>query len=160
MLSTLGKIGRVLQVYSDSDLKIEVCGTSWTYNPAAVTKVASDDALGGAEKVSGLLKKLFEPSATGDTVEDLVKSAANGDVQSVLRCLTAGAAVDGIYAGHSALQAASQNGHEEVIKVLIAHKAELELEDVDGDRAVHHAAFGDEPATLELLAQAGSDLNG
>lgn len=37
---TLGKVGRVQQIYSDSDLKVEVCGTSWTYNPAAVTKIA------------------------------------------------------------------------------------------------------------------------
>jgi E3 ubiquitin-protein ligase mind-bomb len=37
---TLGKVGRVQQIYSDSDLKVEVCGTSWTYNPAAVSKVA------------------------------------------------------------------------------------------------------------------------
>lgn len=40
-LKTLGKVGRVQQIYSDSDLKVEVCGTSWTYNPAAVSKVAS-----------------------------------------------------------------------------------------------------------------------
>ncbi len=40
LLQTLGKVGRVQQIYSDSDLKVEVCGTSWTYNPAAVTKVA------------------------------------------------------------------------------------------------------------------------
>lgn len=40
-LQTLGKVGRVQQIYSDSDLKVEVCGTSWTYNPAAVSKVAS-----------------------------------------------------------------------------------------------------------------------
>lgn len=31
------------QIYHDNDLKIEVCGTCWTYNPAAVTKVASSD---------------------------------------------------------------------------------------------------------------------
>lgn len=45
MAPTLGKIGRVQQIYHDNDLKVEVCGTSWTYNPAAVTKVSSD---GGA----------------------------------------------------------------------------------------------------------------
>ena len=39
MLPTLGKIGRVQQIYHDNDLKVEVCGTSWTYNPAAVVKV-------------------------------------------------------------------------------------------------------------------------
>lgn len=40
---TLGKIGRVQQIYHDGDLKVEVCSTSWTYNPQAVTKVASSD---------------------------------------------------------------------------------------------------------------------
>jgi E3 ubiquitin-protein ligase mind-bomb len=43
LLQTLGKIGRVQQIYHDNDLKVEVCGTSWTYNPVAVTKVASSD---------------------------------------------------------------------------------------------------------------------
>ena len=48
MAPTLGKIGRVQQIYHDNDLKVEVCGTSWTYNPAAVAKVASDGNLPGA----------------------------------------------------------------------------------------------------------------
>lgn len=47
MAPTLGKIGRVQQIYHDNDLKVEVCGTSWTYNPAAVTKVASDGSIPG-----------------------------------------------------------------------------------------------------------------
>lgn len=33
------------------------------------------------------------------------------------------------------------------------------VQDKDGDRAVHHAAFGDEPGVMELLAHAGADLN-
>lgn len=33
------------------------------------------------------------------------------------------------------------------------------FQDKDGDRAVHHAAFGDEPGVMELLAAAGADLN-
>lgn len=47
MVPTLGKIGRVQQIYHDNDLKVEVCGTSWTYNPQAVTKVPNDSALPG-----------------------------------------------------------------------------------------------------------------
>lgn len=43
IFQTLGKIGRVQQIYHDGDLKVEVCSTSWTYNPQAVTKVASSD---------------------------------------------------------------------------------------------------------------------
>ncbi|XP_037077263.1 E3 ubiquitin-protein ligase MIB1-like [Pollicipes pollicipes] len=45
MLPTLGNIGRVQQIYHDNDLKVEVCGTSWTYNPLAVTKVASEGSV-------------------------------------------------------------------------------------------------------------------
>jgi len=33
------------------------------------------------------------------------------------------------------------------------------FKDKDGDRAVHHAAFGDEAEVLELIAKAGADLN-
>lgn len=33
-----------------------------------------------------------------------------------------------MYAGHTALQAASQNGHLEVIKVLLRYKADVEIE--------------------------------
>ncbi|XP_050091265.1 E3 ubiquitin-protein ligase mind-bomb [Anopheles aquasalis] len=187
MVPTLGKVGRVQQVYHDNDLKVEVCNTSWTYNPLAVTKVASSSdgstaVTTNGERLSAILKKLFEPHASGDTTEELVKAAANGDVSKVEEFLTGSTGpqnvavssssssaesqsvvvkvdVNGVFAGHTALQAASQNGHLEVIQVLLRHNADVEIEDKDGDRAVHHAAFGDEPAVMGLLAKAGADLN-
>lgn len=85
MQLTLGKVGRVQQVYHDNDLKVEVGNTSWTYNPLAVTKVASANADGSCvpvissgERLSAILKKLFEPSVSGDATEEFVKAAANG----------------------------------------------------------------------------------
>lgn len=33
------------------------------------------------------------------------------------------------------------------------------LQDKDGDRAIHHASFGDEPVIVQQLAEAGADLN-
>ncbi|XP_039281287.1 E3 ubiquitin-protein ligase MIB1 isoform X3 [Nilaparvata lugens] len=164
MAPTLGKIGRVQQIYHDNDLKVEVCGTSWTYNPVAVKKVASSDvsaqANSSGERLSALLKKLFETHVSGDVNEELVKSAANGDVQKCDEVLKrVDADVNGIFGGHTALQAASQNGHLEVIKALLRCTADVEIEDKDGDRAVHHAAFGDEPGVMALLAAAGADLN-
>lgn len=164
MAPTLGKIGRVQQIYHDNDLKVEVCGTSWTYNPVAVTKVASSDGTvpgtSSGERLSALLKKLFETHVSGDVNEELVKTAANGDAQKCEESMKrTDADVNGVFAGHTALQAASQNGHLEVIKILLRHKADVEIEDKDGDRAVHHAAFGDEPGVMELLAHAGADLN-
>jgi E3 ubiquitin-protein ligase mind-bomb len=47
----------------------------------------------------------------------------------------------------------------DVIQILLNHQADVEIEDKDGDRAVHHAAFGDEPAVMRLLQKAGADLN-
>ncbi|XP_050309811.1 E3 ubiquitin-protein ligase MIB1 [Anthonomus grandis grandis] len=169
MAVTLGKVGHVQQIYNDNDLKVEVCNTTWTYNPLAVTKIASKDDTGNTygERLSALLKKLFETHVSGDVNEELVKSAANGDAQKCEEVLkqanTAGAGigpdVNGVFSGHTALQAASQNGHLEVITVLLRFHADVEIEDKDGDRAVHHAAFGDEPAVVQLLAHAGADLN-
>lgn len=165
MAPTLGKIGRITQIYHDNDLKVDICGTSWTYNPAAVTKVASSDGtyIGNStstrEGLRDLLKRLYE-SQSGDSVEELVRAAANGDVtrcKDVLKRPDAN--VNGMFASHTALQAASQNGHLEVIKVMLEHGADIELEDKDGDRAVHHASFGDEPGVIELLASLSVDLN-
>uniref|UniRef100_A0A3P9LX09 RING-type E3 ubiquitin transferase n=1 Tax=Oryzias latipes TaxID=8090 RepID=A0A3P9LX09_ORYLA len=163
MLPTLGKVGRVQQIYSDSDLKVEVCGTSWTYNPAAVTKIApSGSAVSNAsgERLSQLLKKLFETQESGDINEELVKAAANGDLAKVEDILKRpDVDVNGQCAGHTAMQAASQNGHVDVLKLLLKHNVDLEAEDKDGDRAVHHAAFGDEGSVIEVLQRGGADLN-
>ncbi|XP_017784755.1 PREDICTED: E3 ubiquitin-protein ligase MIB1 [Nicrophorus vespilloides] len=171
MTPTLGKIGHIQQIYNDNDLKVEVCNTTWTYNPLAVTRLASKDgtmhSATSGERLNALLKKLFETHVSGDVNEELVKSAANGDAQKCEEVLkqsnTAGAGigpdVNGVFAGHTALQAASQNGHLEVITVLLRFQADVEIEDTDGDRAVHHAAFGDEPGVMQLLAHAGADLN-
>ncbi|XP_013133451.1 PREDICTED: E3 ubiquitin-protein ligase mib1 [Papilio polytes] len=167
MAPTLGKIGRVQQIYHDNDLKVEVCNTSWTYNPNAVTKVFSSDGSvhgnSSGDRLSVLLKKLFETHLTGDANEELVKAAANGDAARCADILARGegvrADVNGVYGGHTALQAAAQNGHVEVIRALVEAGAEADAEDRDGDRAAHHAAFGDEPAALRALAAAGADLN-
>uniref|UniRef100_A0A023F2T6 RING-type E3 ubiquitin transferase n=2 Tax=Triatoma infestans TaxID=30076 RepID=A0A023F2T6_TRIIF len=156
MAPTLGSIGRIQQIYHDNDLKIEVCGTSWTYNPLAVTKISYPSG----ERLSAILKKIFETHSTGDVNLELVKSAANGDVATCEEViLRKNADVNGMFGGHTALQAASQNGHINVVKLLLKQNADVEIEDKDGDRAVHHAAFGNEPAVIELLAKAGADLN-
>ena len=44
--------------------------------------------------------------------------------------------------GKSALQVASHQGHLEVVKALVINKANLELQDQDGDTALHYAIFG------------------
>ena len=169
-------------------------------------QVASSDgtsvANSSGERLSALLKKLFETHVSGDVNEEIVKvgpcvrhpestlasllwfyclvlasccvgpvrasvrdvsvlqAAANGDAQKVEEILQRPEAeVNGMFAGHTALQAAAQNGHLEVIKILMSGSIDFEIEDKDGDRAVHHAAFGDEPEVIKLLQRGGADLN-
>lgn len=174
MIPTLGKVGRVTQIYYDKDLKVEVGNTSWTYNPLAVEKVASSSdgsssvsaVTANGERLSAILKKLFEPQISSNITEELVKAAANGDAvkcemflnpsgqsssqqtseqasspvsdkdSSVPSTSAAGspsgieqANVNGVFAGHTSLQAASQNGHLDVIKVLLKYNADVEIED-------------------------------
>lgn len=58
-----------------------------------------------------------------------MKAAANGDAQKVeLVMKKADVDVNAVFAGHTALQAASQNGHLEVVKILLRHSADMELE--------------------------------
>ena len=81
------------------------------------------------ERLSALLKKLFETHVSGDVNEELVKTAANGDATKCEECLKRPEAdVNGVFAGHTALQAASQNGHLEVIKILLRYSADVEME--------------------------------
>uniref|UniRef100_A0A9L0T8L9 RING-type E3 ubiquitin transferase n=1 Tax=Equus caballus TaxID=9796 RepID=A0A9L0T8L9_HORSE len=73
--------------------------------------------------------------------------------------LQIGDLVNGQCAGHTAMQAASQNGHVDILKLLLKQNVDVEAEDKDGDRAVHHAAFGDEGAVIEVLHRGSADLN-
>lgn len=75
------------------------------------------------------MKKIFETHSTGDVNLELVKSAANGDVQKCDEVLKRkDANVNGMFGGHTALQAASQNGHLDVVKLLLKHNADVEIE--------------------------------
>lgn len=162
MMPALGKVGRVAHLYADGDVKVQVAGGCWIFNPLAVTKVnqAHMTEDGNEERLNAMLKKLFDAQITGDVHEELVKASANGDSRRVEELLKRpNVDVNGVFAGHTPLQAAAQNGHIEIIRLLIQQGVNFEIEDKDGDRAVHHAAFGDETEVLELLAKSGADLN-
>lgn len=44
--------------------------------------------------------------------------------------------------GKTALQVAAHQGHIEIVVLLIAHGAQLEIADDEGDTACHYSAFG------------------
>ncbi|KAL1764208.1 E3 ubiquitin-protein ligase MIB1 [Sigmodon hispidus] len=130
MLPNLGKVGRVQQIYSDSDLNVEVCGTSWMYNSVAVSKVASAGSaisIASGKTLSQLLTKLLETQESGDLNEELVKAAANEDVAKVDLLKSPDVDVNGQCAGHTAMQAASLNGHVDILKIFLKQNVDVEV---------------------------------
>lgn len=76
-----------------------------------------------SERLSALLKKLFENHVTGDVNEEFVKASANGDFQKCEELLKRGdCEVNCTFSGHTAMQAASQNGHLDVLRILLNRK--------------------------------------
>ncbi|XP_066918362.1 E3 ubiquitin-protein ligase mib1-like isoform X2 [Clytia hemisphaerica] len=158
MNETLGKIGSVTQVYQDGDLKVEVNGTSWTFNRKCVVRIGSHRQL-HSDEAKSLLKKLFEGHSSKEPSELLVKAAAEGNLKQINELFkTRAAKVDEVFAGHTALQAACQNGQVEAIKLLLEMQADTEIQDKDGDRAIHHATFCDKETPIRLLIEAGADI--
>ena len=46
-----------------------------------------------------------------------------------------------------------------IFSLIFSDKLCFMNQDKDGDRAIHHAAFGDEPSVVEQLQRGGADLN-
>lgn len=90
MAPTLGKVGCIVQIYHDNDLKVDVCGTSWTYNPLAVTKMPSGSSASNAtnesEKLNALLKQLFETNVSGKYCFVYIQELIYVGLLSMLRC--------------------------------------------------------------------------
>ena len=77
--------------------------------------------------VSLLLRTMFEQHQASDPAEELVNSAAIGDLGKVEEVLSAASSsVDELFHGRTALQAASQHGHIDVVRCLIRYHANLE----------------------------------
>ena len=77
---------------------------------------------------------MFEQHQASNPVEELVKGSSNGDMVRVEQLLEGEACgVDDQFNGRTALQAAAQNGHIDVVRTLIYFKANLE-EEVKGRR--------------------------
>lgn len=76
---------------------------------------------------------MIEQHQASNPVEDMVKGASNGDMVRVEQLLDGEACgVDDQFNGKTALHAAAQNGHIDVVRTLIRHHANLE-EEVSGE---------------------------
>ncbi|XP_078609958.1 uncharacterized protein LOC144881098 isoform X2 [Branchiostoma floridae x Branchiostoma japonicum] len=56
MAASLGKVGRVVHVFPDRDVKVDVGGRVWCFNPASLTKVSAPGGGGNRLSVGDLVK--------------------------------------------------------------------------------------------------------
>ncbi|XP_070207241.1 E3 ubiquitin-protein ligase MIB2-like isoform X2 [Littorina saxatilis] len=176
MRQTLGKTGQVLKVYSDGDLRVQVEGQVWTFNPACCLPVAAhggghhpDNTLNGHHprdrlpELTSLIAQLNElrTSQGAETGPDrLVREAAQGHLETVRDILAKyPEKVDQKSSGKTALQVACHQGHRDIVSLLLSADASLETQDEDGDTALHYSAFGNQPDVLQLLLAKGAKIN-
>ncbi|XP_044752526.1 E3 ubiquitin-protein ligase MIB2 isoform X2 [Coccinella septempunctata] len=171
MQNTLGKLGKVLKVYSDGDLRVQLEGHAWTLNPQCV-RIVPGSAAELANTMHASQNQRQEPSmqwhpgGDGDnqsngTADRLVRAAAQGNMETCKRLLDdlPRSMVDIRSGGKTALQVAAHQGHLAVVKMFLAAGASVNSSDNDGDTCLHYAAFGNQPEVLELLINGGSNLN-
>ncbi|KAF7267945.1 hypothetical protein GWI33_018888 [Rhynchophorus ferrugineus] len=175
MKNSLGKLGKVLKVYSDGDLRVQLDGHAWTLNPQCVRTVPGS-AAELANTMHANQNQRQEPSirwlpavhiqANSDTpanaaADQLVRAAAQGALDVVQRLLEESprSHVDVRSNGKTALQVASHQGHVAIVRLLLRAGASVNVSDTDGDSCLHYAAFGNQAEIIDLLIKSGADLN-
>lgn len=171
MRNALGKTGKVLKVYSDGDLRVNVDGHTWTFNPMCVVLVpgsaaelnntmTANEREEHASPLTSLLTHLLEQHLESTTTDRLVREAAQGHTEVVHDLLQKyPEKVDHKSSGKTALQVASHQGHLEIVNLLLVANANLEVQDDDGDTALHYSAFGNQPEIMDILLKKGANID-
>ncbi|WAR14989.1 MIB2-like protein [Mya arenaria] len=144
LTKTLGKNGRVLKVYTDGDLRVAIGNSTWTFNPLCVSQIppneltALNNTMGHNEREE--MQKLHQTEAGP---ERLCREAAQGHIEVVKDIINKFPdKVDLKNGQKTALQVASHQGHKDIVQLLLNAGANLEMQDEDGDTALHYSAFG------------------
>jgi ankyrin repeat protein len=81
-----------------------------------------------------------------ETVRNAIKSGADVNAAAPVKSLTA-------------LHMAAYNGHSEIVKLLLEHGATIDCRDDEGKTPLIHACTGPFAKTVEILLDAGADVN-
>ncbi|CAH3026592.1 unnamed protein product [Porites evermanni] len=214
MILALGKVGQVLKIYSDGDIRVAIAGQHWTFNPAVLVKesptaipsgpLASPQAKQTA--AHGELQGILQPSpsstssskshrqhqrrssaderrnvpssqreideslrtlmdhlrinASTDIGSMIVSEAGQGHHEKLRELLKAHPdKVDIVRSDKTALQIASHQGLTQIVELLLILGANVNLQDTEGDTALHYAAFGNQSAAAVALLKGGADGN-
>ncbi|XP_038061660.1 E3 ubiquitin-protein ligase MIB2-like [Patiria miniata] len=176
-----GKVGEVVMVDKDGDVKVNFGGSSFFINPLCIAmekkKEAEDAGTGAAASelnLGGLLATLLL-KAQIDTLGSMIgESAAGRGRGEVLFDAAAGGVVHKVRniinddpetvkfqndQGVTPLHIAAHCGHVDVVHELLKGKAPLQIPDAVGDAPLMTAVFSNKPNIVRILLIAGSNVN-
>lgn len=129
-------------------------------NSAEAAAVATDDASDSAGEPAVETSQPTSPSTVAMSGEAFRLAAYEGRIESVRRGIEAG--MDAGAANErslTALHMAAYNGHSDIVKLLLAHDVEVDPRDAEGKTPLLHACTGPFANTVEILIDAGADVN-
>ncbi|XP_063451149.1 E3 ubiquitin-protein ligase MIB2 isoform X26 [Pan paniscus] len=165
MAPALGRVGKVVKVFGDGNLRVAVAGQRWTFSPSCLVayRPEEDANLDVAERarenkssLSVALDKLRAQKSDPEHPGRLVVEVALGNAARALDLLRRRPEqVDAKNQGRTALQVAAYLGQVELIRLLLQARAGVDLPDDEGNTALHYAALGNQPEAARVLLSAG-----
>ncbi|XP_040590958.1 E3 ubiquitin-protein ligase MIB2 isoform X6 [Mesocricetus auratus] len=169
MAPALGRVGKVVKVFGDGNLRVAVGGQRWTFSPSCLVayRPEEDANLDVAERsrenkssLSVALDKLRAQKSDPEHPGRLVVEAALGNVARALDLLRRHPEqVDTKNQGRTALQVAAYLGQVELVRLLLQARASVDLLDDEGNTALHYAALGNQPEATRVLLSAGCGVD-
>uniref|UniRef100_A0A2K5EKP2 E3 ubiquitin-protein ligase MIB2 n=1 Tax=Aotus nancymaae TaxID=37293 RepID=A0A2K5EKP2_AOTNA len=165
MAPALGRVGKVVKVFGDGNLRVAVGGQRWTFSPSCLVayRPEEDANLDVAERarenkssLSVALDKLRAQKSDPEHPGRLVVEVALGNAARALDLLRRRPEqVDAKNQGRTALQLAAYLGQVELVRLLLQARAGVDLPDEEGNTALHYAALGNQPEAARVLLNAG-----
>ena len=92
---------------------------------------------------------------------DIYRAAESGNLQALFKWLKKGTPVDSSLKATKAtpLIWAARKSHPSAVRLLIRYKATLDLQDVNGNTALHYACQNKDAKTANILIEAGASLS-
>nr|XP_023491745.1 E3 ubiquitin-protein ligase MIB2 isoform X3 [Equus caballus] len=169
MAPALGRVGKVVKVFGDGNLRVAVGGQLWTFSPSCLLayRPEEDANLDVAERarenkssLSVALDKLRAQKSDPEHPGRLVVEVALGNMARSLDLLRRHPEqVDTKNQGRTALLVAAYLGQVELLRLLLKARADVDLPDDEGNTALHYAALGNQPEAARVLLSSGCGAN-
>ncbi|XP_061196628.1 E3 ubiquitin-protein ligase MIB2-like [Saccostrea echinata] len=177
MSKVLGKVGKIARITPKNDVIVSFGRKHWVFNVACLTpcpgaqvdEIEEDDDLSLSVAAAGLANglgllleqlRILHAQKTRLSPEQFLRMVADGDDKMVLQMVKGEPNLCNMQIkGTTALIAASFEGHDAVVKVLISNGAKVDQTDQNGNTALLASVSADKHTTVMILLEAGCDVN-